>query len=575
MDFAEPLLLIPLALWLLLAPAALALAERRRRRDLAAFGDVALLGRASALPRARGRILAQALAVTAVGLALLALARPRLGEKPLVLTRTGRDVAFVLDLSRSMLAEDVRPSRLEAAKHAAREVLEASPGDRVALVIFGGSAFLQVPLTLDRAAFELFLEAAGVDDVSDPGTNLAVALATAAEAFGEDSERRYRAAVVLSDGEGLEGEVGGAIRVLREAGIRTFALGLGTEQGAPIPSRVGERLLGYHRDAAGEVVVTRLEAATLERVARETGGTYRSWDGGRGARRLALDLAQLESREISSRTFTQLAERYQWPLALALAALLLEWVVAWRARPAAAVLALLVPVLLEGQQPSEGERLYHAGDFAAAYEAFRAQAEGEDPDPALTYDTGNALYRLGRYDAAAASYRDALGGGHELRHRASYNLGNAFFKSAEDSENPREGLRRAISAYEEALVLNPDDEAAKWNLELALRRLDEEEERRSPSAGGGGGGGGGGDGGDDRPQDGGEEPDERGPGQPPPGAQPQGPEPGEGEARAASAGSLTEEQARQLLQAIEDEEGEALQGRNEGRRRLETGRNDW
>ena len=327
MTFAEPVYLICLAL---LVPAVALLVvrqERRRRGDLEVFGERGLLARFSAVAAARGRLVARLLAVGALALVLVALARPQFGEKPIVVTRTGRDVLFVLDLSRSMNAEDVARSRLEAAKRSVRELLAASPGDRVGLVVFGGSAFLQVPLTLDRAAFELFLDAADTDDVSDPGTDLGSALEVAAGGFGRDSEPRYRVMVLLSDGEHLEGGLEDALEGLREGGVRVFTLGLGTVEGGPIPLRAGNRLVGYHRDAAGEVVVTRLDQEVLLRVARETGGSHAAWQGGTGVRRLGADLAQIEQREISSRTFTQLAERFQWPVALALVALAAEWLV--------------------------------------------------------------------------------------------------------------------------------------------------------------------------------------------------------------------------------------------------------
>jgi Ca-activated chloride channel family protein len=330
MAFTEPHFLILLACALPLGVTAMALFDRRRRRDLERFGEPRLLARGSAL-EPRGRLLAQAVGLLALCLMLLALARPQFGEKPLVLSRTGRDVLFLLDLSRSMNAQDLPPSRLEAAKGVVREVLDASPGDRVGLVVFGGSAFLQVPLTLDRAAFELFLEAASTDDVSDPGTNIAEALATAARGFGDDSEPRYRAVVLLSDGESLEGDLGPALAEFRKSHIRVFAVGLGTLTGGPIPRRSRTRLLGYHRDVNGEVVVTRLQEQSLRAIARATGGGYLRLESG-GVRNLTAELAQLEKREISSRTFTQLADRYQWPLALAVLALAMESLVLERSR---------------------------------------------------------------------------------------------------------------------------------------------------------------------------------------------------------------------------------------------------
>ncbi|MBA2564708.1 MAG: VWA domain-containing protein [Gemmatimonadetes bacterium] len=329
MTFADPRYLVVLAVLLPLGLAAVLVRERRRRADLETFGEHPLMARSSSLPSRRARLAADGLCLVALALLLVAQARPQLGATPVVISRTGRDVVFALDLSRSMNAEDVKPSRLRAARSAVREILAASPDDRVGLVIFGGSAFLQVPLTLDHAGFELFLDAADTDDVSDPGTDLGAALATASSAFGEDSEPRYRAVVLLSDGEDLEGAGRTASRDLRDAGVRVFALGMGTPEGGPIPLYAGRRLLGYHRDETGEAVVTRLAEDDLREVASQTGGSYTRWRGG-AVGEVLRELSRLDQREISSRTFARLADRYQWPLAAALVALLAEWLLTSR-----------------------------------------------------------------------------------------------------------------------------------------------------------------------------------------------------------------------------------------------------
>jgi Ca-activated chloride channel family protein len=591
--FVHPRVLLLLAMLAGAGAAALVAVERRRRAQLAAFGERRLLERAGPLPGSRRRLAAHVLALACLCLALAALARPQFGAKPVVLTRTGRDVLFALDLSRSMNAEDVPPSRLSAAKQAIREVLEASPGDRVGLAVFGGSAFLQVPLTLDRAAFDLFLAAARTDDISDPGTNLPAALAAAATAFGDDSEPRYRVVVLLSDGESLEGDPSRAIAALREEGIRVFTVGVGSREGAPIPERAAGQLMGYHRDESGQVVVTRLDEETLRRVASATGGSYLRLTGGASVRQLAGEIAHLEKREISSHLFTQLLDRYQWPLALALAALFLASLLevapaAGRRGPrsaaakrvfllAMASMAFAPPVRLAAQQgidPSDGESLYRAGLFQEAYDAFQLAIQKGERSAALSYDTGNTLYRLGRYDAAVGSFREALAESSAVRQPSTYNLGNAFVKASESQDERQEDLRRAIAAYEQALLLSPEDKDAKWNLELALRKLEEEDQRQEQQGGGGGGDGQGGGGEEEEKQKGAQGDSGGQSDQPQPRPGPQNPEEQEGE-QAPSPTALTEEQARRLLEAIQSEEGEVLESRNRGRARAASGAKDW
>lgn len=319
MTFAHPvflallLALLPLAIWGLLRQ------ERRRQAGLEAFGHLPVLARASAIHPARLRAARQLARLGALSLGVLALARPQFGDRPASLVHAGRDVLVLLDLSRSMNAADVPAgaSRLELAKRAITEVLAASPGDRVGLIVFGGSAFLQLPLTSDHAAFQRFLEAASTDDLADPATDLARALVTAATTFEHDGERGYQSILLVSDGESREADLGPVLGRLRGAAIPVFAIGVGTIQGAPIPADSTQAPEQWHRDHIGRIVQSRLQERDLQRAARETGGHYVRWAAG-AAPVVAAELARLEKRALSSRTSPERADRFQWPLGLAL-----------------------------------------------------------------------------------------------------------------------------------------------------------------------------------------------------------------------------------------------------------------
>jgi Ca-activated chloride channel family protein len=372
MDFAAPHALVLFALAVPLAAWTLERRARRRRSELETFGERPLLARSSRLPGGRLAAVRAAAIVLALGLGLLALARPQFGERSTPITRTGRDVLFILDLSRSMNVADVPPSRLEAAKAAVRAILAADPDDRVGLVVFAGSAFLQLPFTLDRSAFEFFLQAAGTEDLADTGSDLGAALTTAATAFGREIDPTYRVAVLVSDGENLEGSVGDAVAQLRYAGVRVFTVGVGTPEGGALPAppgvvavagspaagppggspaagdpAAGDPAAGaslpatdsraapaptYRRNESGAVVISRLREPTLERIAAETGGSYVRYAGGPEIERIAADLSRLEKRQVSSRSMSRLAERFQWPLALALLLLAGETLLAERRR---------------------------------------------------------------------------------------------------------------------------------------------------------------------------------------------------------------------------------------------------
>ncbi|HEY7860016.1 MAG: VWA domain-containing protein [Gemmatimonadales bacterium] len=332
MTFASPFYL---ALMVVVLPPAIVLfarRERRRNADLAAVGDTALLERSSLLPGARGRAVANALAFSALALVLLALSRPQFGTAPSTLTSSGQDVLFVLDLSRSMNARDVAPSRLAAAKRAAGEIARALSDDRVGLVIFGGSAFLQLPPTLDHSSLALFLDAATTEDIPDPGTNVGEAVEVAAAAFAHGGAPGAHAIVLLTDGEDRESDLAAAAETLRRDTLHVFAVGIGTLEGAVIPERDSTGAASEHRDWAGRLVTTRLEEAGLRRLALATGGTYVRWSDDASVHPIVVAISQLERHALSSQTNRPGADRFQWPLAIAIAALFAESVVRYQGR---------------------------------------------------------------------------------------------------------------------------------------------------------------------------------------------------------------------------------------------------
>jgi Ca-activated chloride channel family protein len=234
-------------------------------------------------------------------------------------------VLVLLDLSRSMNAADRQDglARLTVAKGAVLEALAGSRGDRVGLVVFGGSAFLQLPLTADHAAFRRFLEAATTDDLADPATDLSRALVAAATTFEHEGQRGFQSVLVVSDGESVEGDIGPALKRLRLAGVPVFAVGIGSSEGAPVPADSSEAPEKWHRDHIGRVVQSRLEEGDLRRAANETNGAYLRWTPGAGTG-LRAELGRLEKRTMSSRTSPERADRFQWPLGLAILALAVQ-----------------------------------------------------------------------------------------------------------------------------------------------------------------------------------------------------------------------------------------------------------
>lgn len=266
------------------------------------------------------------LALAVVSLCI-ALANPKVGTKIETVKREGVDVVFAVDVSKSMLAEDVAPNRLEKAKRLVFEVLSQLKGDRVGIVAYAASAYPLLPLTTDHAAAKMFLQSMNTDMLSSQGTAIQEAIRMGASYFDE-TQPTARILIIVSDGEDHEM---GATEIASEAinsGIHIYTIGVGTEKGGPIPIKQGNIVQSYKRDASGEVVITRLNAALLTQIARNAGGVY--IDG--GTTKEAVDevmriLEGTEKSEFESQKFIDYEDQFQWFLGIALFFLVLDLVV--------------------------------------------------------------------------------------------------------------------------------------------------------------------------------------------------------------------------------------------------------
>jgi Ca-activated chloride channel family protein len=328
----------PQTLWLLASvPVAVlffVFAWRRRRRALERFAEARLLPVLTPDLDERRRQGQAALLVAAIGLLALALAGPRWGFHWEEVRREGVDLIVALDTSRSMLAADVKPNRLQRAKLAVQDLIKNLKGDRVGLVAFAGSAFVQCPLTLDYEAFSESLRAVDVGIIPKGGTALADAVRAGMGAF-EGRQGKYNALIVITDGEDHEGDVDAATQEAVESNVRIYTVGIGTAEGELIPAADGAQ--GFFKDRRGQVVKSRLDEDSLQKMATATGGAYVRASGAE----LGLDelyegyIGNMEKRELSSTMERRFEERFQWPLAGAVACLLAEMLVGERRRTAA------------------------------------------------------------------------------------------------------------------------------------------------------------------------------------------------------------------------------------------------
>ncbi len=316
----DPLSLLALAVVPLLI-AFFVWSHRRRQRALAAFVAAALLPAVAPDVDFRRRTLRWGLLTVAALCLALAIGGPMWGFRWQEVRRQGIDLVIAIDTSRSMLTPDVKPNRLARAKLAVRDLVGELHGDRVALVAFAGSAFLQCPLTLDYGAFGQSLDAIEVGIIPRGGTALTAAIDTSLDAF-EGRQGSHQALVLITDGEDHEGNVKEAAKRAADRGVKVYTVGIGTTEGELIP---GEGR-SWVKDRAGQVVKSRLDEETLKQVAVDTGGVYLHAAGpSLGLAELYRDyIDTMEKRELASTLEKRYEHRFQLPLAIALVLLAIE-----------------------------------------------------------------------------------------------------------------------------------------------------------------------------------------------------------------------------------------------------------
>jgi Ca-activated chloride channel family protein len=319
-EFLLLLILIPALAFLLFS-----LKGKGGRQKLETFASSALLiAIAPNLSFGRKRFKDFLLIVAATSV-ILALADPQIGTRIEEVKREGIDLVVAVDVSHSMLAQDIAPSRLEKARHEMSGLLDRLEGDRVALVAFAGRAVIECPLTMDYGACEIFLDILEPGVISMPGTSLSQAIKTSLKAFQEESQAG-RAIILITDGEDHQEQVMDAVDEARKMGVVIHAVGIGSPQGVPIP--VGEGGGEFKKDRKGNVVVTSLDEELLMQIAAETGGVYqRCSTSGDELDAIVAAVAGLEKGELGAREFTQYEHRYQIFILIAIMALILEYLI--------------------------------------------------------------------------------------------------------------------------------------------------------------------------------------------------------------------------------------------------------
>lgn len=321
MHFAYPYVLFLLLILPALA-GLLAFAMGRRKKALGLFGDEHLTTSLSDARRYVHRSKA-VLTLAALGFGILALARPQFGTKLVEVKQRGADVVIAVDVSSSMMAEDIKPDRLARAKETLSVLIQQLSGNRVGIVAFAGTAFWQCPLTLDSASANLFLQVMDANLIPLPGTAIGDAIRLSAKGL-EKTAPKSKAIVILTDGEDHKSDPEGAAREAAAKGIRIFTIGFGNPQGEPIPVKDEQGgFAGYKKDAKGNVVMSKLDEGLLAKIASLSGGEYfRAPDGRLDTSRLMNHIQNLDRQKLSSHLNREYEDRYQIPLFFAVVCLM-------------------------------------------------------------------------------------------------------------------------------------------------------------------------------------------------------------------------------------------------------------
>ncbi len=483
MKFAHPYMFYLIWIVILLAGVTI-YGIRKRTRILSQFMSLSLVPDMAPGAGSRRRWIKGWLLVAAIFFAILALTGPLMGFRWEKVEQKGVDIMIALDCSRSMLATDIKPTRLERAKREIIDLLKMMHSDRAGLVAFSGSAILQCPLTLDHSAFSLFLKALSPDYLPMGGTDLSGAIATALNGFEWDIASE-KAIIIITDGENTSGDPMTMAREALEKNVRIFCIGVGKKEGAPIPDAAG----GFKKDATGSIVMSRVDDEGLEKIAALTRGIYVKSVAGD----MDLDLIytgqilkNMERTTVQSGRKKVWENRFQWLLLPCVLLLILELLVSEKGKknngPSQSHLASWLILCIAGticlgamplahagasKSVAQGIEAYDKGEWDKAEKSF-IDAQLDRPDmPELYYNIGSAAYKKGDYESAAANFTRAMDTEDAaLKQKATFNLGNTQYRNG--------NLEDALESFKKIPETSPLFHKATENIEFVKQKIQEQ-----------------------------------------------------------------------------------------------------
>lgn len=422
------------------------------------------------------------LALTALALIIVMVARPQFGTKISHEKRTGIETIICMDISNSMLAEDVTPSRLVRAKMLIENLVDNFTNDKIGLIVFAGDAFVQLPITSDYVSAKMFLSTIDPSMMATQGTDIAKAVTMASHSFTQQ-EGVGKAIIVITDGEDHEGGALEAAKEAQDRGMRVYVLGVGSSKGAPIPMGNGD----YLKDNTGQTVMTGLNEEMCRQVAQAGGGAYiHVENNSRAQEQLDAELDKLSKKEIASTIYSDFDEQFQAVGIIALLLLIIEICILEVKNPLlrrislfkrkAVMLMLLLLTVIGAQAQSDrqyvrqGNKQFRLGNYAEAEVRYRKAVEKNERNPQANYNLGNALLAQ-RKDSSAVSQLEMAA----KLETAPIRKAQAYHNIGVICQN-KKMFGEAIEAYKEALRLNPADDETRYNLALCKRQQKQQQQ---------------------------------------------------------------------------------------------------
>ena len=488
----------PIYLWLLVLIPVLALIRfisyRNQKKRLRKFGEPALL---KALmpdvsrfrPSVKFWILQGALA-----LLVLMLARPQMGTKISQEKRVGIETIICMDISNSMLAEDIVPSRLDRSKMMIENLVDHFSNDKIGLIVFAGDAFVQLPITSDYVSAKMFLSSIDPSMIATQGTDIGRAIDMATHSFTPE-EGIGRAIIVITDGENHEGGALEAAAAAKDAGMRVYVLGVGSSKGSPIPiPGTGD----YMKDNTGNTVMSALNEQMCKELAQAGGGAYIHVENNSAAQeQLDNELDKLSKKETTATLYSEFDEQFQAFGLLALLLLVLEICILDRRNPllknislfgkkkrVAAMLCMLLVAasasaqMTDRQYIRQGNKQFRSGDYANAEVSYRKAIEKNAKNPQAAFNLGNALMAQKKDSAAVEQFQGAANlETNPLRKAQAYHNMGVICQT-------HKMYGEAIEAYKNALRLNPKDDETRYNLVLCKHQKQKQDQQQQNQQGG-------------------------------------------------------------------------------------------